>query len=79
MANSPLNSMGIYTAYDRVPFPRMGDSPNKLHTDLKFQNQAIYNGKEINSSIRLCDYALLMRPARILAQDIGELVGSSLE
>ena len=41
MANSPLNSMGIYTASDRAPLPRIGDSPNDLHTDLKFQNQAI--------------------------------------
>ena len=41
MANSPSNSMGIYTAYDRAPLPRIGDSPNGLHTDLKFQNQAI--------------------------------------
>ena len=41
MANSPLNSMGIYTAYDRVPLSRIGDSPNALHTNLKFQNQAI--------------------------------------
>ena len=41
MANSPLNSMGIYTAYDRTPLSRIGDSPNGLHTDLKFQNQAI--------------------------------------
>ena len=40
-ANSPLNSMGIYTAYDRAPLPRIGDLPNGLHTDLKFQNQAI--------------------------------------
>ena len=63
----------IYTAYDRAPLPRIGDSPNGLHTDLKFQNQAI------QCCIRLHDYALLMRFARILAQDIGELVGSSLE
>ena len=41
MANSPLNSMGIYTAYDRTPLSRIGDHPNGLHTDLKFQNQAI--------------------------------------
>ena len=41
MANSPLNSMGIYTASDRAPLPRIGDSPSALHTDLKFQNQAI--------------------------------------
>ena len=41
MANSPLNSMGIYIAYDRVPLSCIWDSPNGLHTDLKFQNQAI--------------------------------------
>ena len=41
MANSPMNSMGIYTTFDRAPLPRIGDSPNSLHTDLKFQNQAI--------------------------------------
>ena len=41
MANSPLNSMGIYTAFDRAPLPRIWDLPNGLHTDLKFQNQAI--------------------------------------
>ena len=41
MANSPLNSMGIYTAFDRLPLPCIGDLPNGLHTDLKFQNQAI--------------------------------------
>ena len=40
MANSPLNSMGIYTAYDRAP-PRIGDYRNGLHNDMKFQNQAI--------------------------------------
>ena len=40
-ANSPLNSMGIYTVFDRTPLPRIGDLPNDLHTDLKFQNQAI--------------------------------------
>ena len=40
MANSPLNSMGIYTVFDRAPLPRIGDLPNGLHTDLKFQNQA---------------------------------------
>ena len=39
-ANSPLNSMGIYTAFDRTLLPRIGDLPN-VHTDLKFQNQAI--------------------------------------
>ena len=41
MANCPLNSMGIYTVYDRSPLPRIGDLPNGLHTDLKCQNQAI--------------------------------------
>ena len=41
MANSPMNSVGIYTAYDRAPLPRIGDTPNGLHTDLKFQNQSI--------------------------------------
>ena len=41
MANSPLNTMGIYTTFDCAPLPRIGDSPNGLHTDLKFQNQAI--------------------------------------
>ena len=41
MVNSPLNSMGIYTAYDRALFPHIGDSHNSLHTDLKFQNQAL--------------------------------------
>ena len=40
-ANSPLNSMGIYTVFDRAPLPCIGDLPNGLHTDLKFQNQAI--------------------------------------
>ena len=40
-ANSPLNSMGIYTVFDRAPPPRIGSLPNGLHTDLKFQNQAI--------------------------------------
>ena len=40
-ANSPLNTMGIYTASDHALLPRIGDSPNGLHTDLKFQNQAI--------------------------------------
>ena len=44
MANSPLNTMGIYTASDRAPLPRIGDSPNALHTHLKFQNQAIQCG-----------------------------------
>ena len=41
MANSLLKSMGIYTTYDRAPPRRIGDTPNGLHTDLKFQNQAI--------------------------------------
>ena len=41
MANSLLNSMGIYTAYDCAPLPIIGDFPNGMHTDLKFQNQAI--------------------------------------
>ena len=43
IANSPLNSMGNYTApaYDCVPLTYIGDSPNDLHTDLNFQNQAI--------------------------------------
>ena len=41
MANSPLNSMRIYTASDRAPLPRIGDSPNGLHTNPKFQNEAI--------------------------------------
>ena len=41
IANSLLNTMGIYPAHDRVPLPRIGDFPNGLHTDLKFQNQAI--------------------------------------
>ena len=41
-ARVALNSMGIYTAYDRAPLPRtIGDSPNGLHTSLKFRNQAI--------------------------------------
>ena len=40
-ANSPLNSMGIYIVFDRAPLPRIGDLPNGLYTDLKFQNQAI--------------------------------------
>ena len=40
-ANFPLNSMGIYTAFDYVLLPRIGDLPNGLHTNLKFQNQAI--------------------------------------
>ena len=40
-ANSPLNSMGIYTVFDCVPLPCIGDLPNGLHTDLQFQNQAI--------------------------------------
>ena len=29
-ANSPLNSMGIYTVFDRAPLPRIGDLPNGL-------------------------------------------------
>ena len=41
MANSPLNSMGINTVFDRVSLPRIGALPNGLYTDLKFQNQAI--------------------------------------
>ena len=40
-ANSSLNSKGIYTVFDHTPLPRIGDLPNGLHTDLKFQNQAI--------------------------------------
>ena len=40
-ANSPLNSMGIYTEFDHAPLPRIGHLPNGLYTDLKFQNQAI--------------------------------------
>ena len=40
-ANSPLNSMGIQTVFDHTPLPRIRDLPNGLHTDLKFQNQAI--------------------------------------
>ena len=27
--------------FDRAPLQRIGDLPNGLHTDLKFQNQAI--------------------------------------
>ena len=41
VANSPLNSMGIYTVFDCALLSRIGDLPNGLHTDLKFQNQAI--------------------------------------
>ena len=41
-ANSPLNSMGIYTMFDRAPLPRIGDLPNGLHTDLKFRIR-LYN------------------------------------
>ena len=41
VVNSPLNSMRIYTVFDRTPLPRIGDSANGLHTDLKFQNQVI--------------------------------------
>ena len=40
-ANYPLNSMGIYTVFDRVPLTHIEDLPNGLHNDLKFQNQAI--------------------------------------
>ena len=40
-AISPLNSMGIYTVFDRTPLPYIGDVHNGLHTDLKFQNRAI--------------------------------------
>ena len=40
-ANSPLNSIGIYTVFDSTPLPHIGDLPNGLHTDWKFQNQAI--------------------------------------
>ena len=40
-ANSPLISMGLYTVFDRAPLPRIGDLPNGLHIDLKFQNQAL--------------------------------------
>ena len=40
-ANSPLNSMGTYTVFDRAQLPRIGDLPKGLHIDLKFQNQAI--------------------------------------
>ena len=93
MVNSQLNSIGIYTytEYDRAPLPRFGDSPNGLHTDLKFQNQAIQcclfepreakYGKAVGRERAASVYAttLLMRLARILAQDIGELMGSSLE
>ena len=82
MANIPLNSMGLYTAYDRVPLSRIGDSPISLHTDLKFHNQAIevrQSCGERNSFICLRDYTLLMRPSCVLAQDICELVASSLE
>ena len=41
MVNSPLNSMGIYTVYDHALLLRTGDSPNGLHTDLKFRNHAL--------------------------------------
>ena len=41
IANSPLNSMLIYTAFDCAPLPHIGDLPNGLHTDIKFQNQPI--------------------------------------
>ena len=40
-ANSPLNSIGIYTVFDHTPLSRIGELPNVLHIDLKFQNQAI--------------------------------------
>ena len=36
-----IELMGIYTVFDRVPLPRIVDSPKDLHTNLKFQNQAI--------------------------------------
>ena len=44
--NSPLNSMGIYTVFGHTQLPRIGDLrigdlPNGLHIDMKFQNQAI--------------------------------------
>ena len=32
---------GKYTEFDRALLPRIEDLPNGLHTDLKFQNQAI--------------------------------------
>ena len=80
--------MGIYTASDRAPLPGIGDSPNGLHTDLKFQNQAIQcclfepreakYGKAVGrkSCIRLHDYyALLMRFAHILAAISCEFSG----
>ena len=54
MANSPLNSMGINTVFDRAPLPRIGDLPNSLHTDLKFHNQAKYGkavGRERAASV----------------------------
>ena len=94
MANSPMNSIGIYTTYDRVMLPHIGHSPKSLNTNLRFQNQAIQYcffepreakyGKAVAvvreiSCIRLRDYPLLMRCACILAQDIGELVWRSLE
>ena len=31
----------MYTVFDRALLPRIGNLPNGLHTDLKFQNQAI--------------------------------------
>ena len=40
-SNSLLNSMGIYTVFDRTPLTCIRDSPNGLHTDLKFQSKAI--------------------------------------
>ena len=33
--------MGIYIAFDHASLPHIGNLPNGLHTDLKFQNQAI--------------------------------------
>ena len=33
--------VNIYTVFDRALLPHIGDLPNGLHTDLKFQNQAI--------------------------------------
>ena len=84
IANSPLNSIEIYTAYDRTPLPHIGDFPNYLHTDMKLQNQAIqcclldprsakYGkavGRERAASVYTTLYMLLMRLAHILAQDI---------
>ena len=39
----------------------------------------LWGEKELHSFTQLYVYALLMRLVRILAQDIDELVGSSLE